>query len=141
MFRISLNGDQLAAQLRRRLVNANMSGGTMRAFKKLVRSHRFAFVQLWHISVIALSVTMAFWLRFDFSIPETEMHRLLLGIAIALFMKMAVFHYVGNDNGWWRFTGIVDLARILGANVTGSLLFTVAAEAVIGQQFPRSVYV
>ena len=141
MFQMSLNGDQLTAQLRRRLVNANMSGGTIRVLKRLVRAHRFAFVQLWHMAVIVVSVTMAFWLRFDFSIPGTETHRLLLGIAIALIMKMAAFHYVGNDNGWWRFTGIVDLARILGANVTGSLLFTVAAEAVIGPHFPRSVYV
>ena len=141
MFQTFLNGDQLATRLRRLLVNANTSDGTLRALKKLVRAHRFAFIQLWHLAVIVVSVAMAFWLRFDFSIPRAEAHRMLLGIAIAVFVKILAFHYVGNDNGWWRFTGIVDLSRILAANVTGSFLFTVATAALVGPHFPRSVYV
>ena len=141
MLQLPINGDQLATGLRRRLVNANTSDGTLRILKRLIRTHRFAFIQLWHMAVIVVSVTMAFWLRFDFSIPRTETHRMLLGIGLALLIKIIAFHYLGNDNGWWRFTGIVDLSRILGANVAGSLLFTIAGLILIGPHFPRSVYV
>jgi FlaA1/EpsC-like NDP-sugar epimerase len=137
----SLKGDPLSTQLRRGLVNANSTATSLRLLKRLARQHRTAFIRLWQSAVITTCLTVAFWLRFDFVIPDPEMHRLLLGIGIALVVKLTVFNFIGNDKGWWRFTGFVDLAKILGANIAGSFLFTAATAAIVGPQFSRSVYV
>src|ERR1700691_6298104 len=96
----SLKGDPLSTQLRRGLVNANSTATSLRLLKRLARQHRTAFIRLWQSAVITTCLTVAFWLRFDFVIPDPEMHRLLLGIGIALVVKLTVFNFIGNDKGW-----------------------------------------
>jgi FlaA1/EpsC-like NDP-sugar epimerase len=111
-----------------------------RAVTEFILSHRAAFIQLWKASVIVFSLAIAFLLRFDLVVPRDEMQRLQLGVAIALVAKMTVFHFLGIDGGWWRFTGITDVFRIFTANVAGSIFFTVGTATIVGRNFPCSVY-
>lgn len=104
-------------------------------------SHRLIFIRLWQGSVIAVSLAAAFLVRFDFIFPRAEEQRILYGLAIALTVKMIAFYGFDVEHGWWRFVGVSDLLKILGANIAGSALFTTFAWLFLGPQFPRSVYV
>jgi FlaA1/EpsC-like NDP-sugar epimerase len=108
--------------------------------RKTILSQRLVLIRLWQGFVIAASLVAAFLVRFDFVFPRAEEQRLLSGLLIVLAVKMIVFYGFNVEHGWWRFVGISDLVKILGANVTGSLIFTVLAFVFIGPRFPRSVY-
>ena len=89
---------------------------------------------------ISLSLAAAYFVRFDFLFPRSEMQRLWLGIGIALATKMLIFYLVGIEHGWWRFSGLADLVKIFVANVMASSVFTLVTAIAVGKSFPRSVF-
>ncbi len=109
--------------------------------KSLFFDHRRFFIGLWHLTMIALSILLAYLLRFDFSIPRDEIVLFYRGLWLALSVKMLVFYLTGlHRRWWWRFVDMIDLYRVLVANVFASLGFVAAALVVIGPAFPRSIY-
>ena len=111
----------------------------MDLIKVLGKFHR-AITILVLSGAIAVSVLLAFLLRFEYAIPVRELGRLREGILLALAVKLAVFHAAGSDRAGWRYAGIPDVYNLLAANLAGSFLWSVADLTVIGTQFPRSVY-
>jgi FlaA1/EpsC-like NDP-sugar epimerase len=93
-----------------------------------------------HLGIVALSLLIAFWLRFEFQLDLVEVTFLNEALWIAIVVKMGVFLAARFDRGWWRFVGIPDLIRVFFANVIASAIFAGVCLAVIGRQFPRSVY-
>jgi len=120
--------------------NCSTSGVVNRMISNFILDHRSVFIQLWKTGVIVLSLWSAYMLRFDFDIPATEMRHVRSGIVIALMAKMLIFYLLGLDRGLWRFTGATDVPRIFVANLSGSILFTIATSVVVGRNFPRAVY-
>ena len=108
--------------------------------RSLFIRHRRWFILLWHAAVIEFTIATAYLLRFDFSIPRSEMAQLQSGLWIVLAVKMIVFHRAELDRGWWRFAGFPDLVRVAVANLIASLAFILATLAIVGPAFPRSVY-
>jgi FlaA1/EpsC-like NDP-sugar epimerase len=106
---------------------------------------RFLFrrILVWfsNLAMILAALVTAFLLRFEFTIPAEEQPVFVRGLSLILLVKPLVFRLGGLDRGWWRFTGISDLWRILVVNVCASISFTVAAILIIGPAFPRSIYV
>ena len=111
----------------------------MDLIKLLSRFHRSVTIVVL-AGAIAASVLVAFLLRFEYVIPARELPRLWEGIAVALAVKLAVFHIAGSDRAGWRYAGIPDVYNLLAANLAGSFLWSVAVLALIGTRFPRSVY-
>jgi FlaA1/EpsC-like NDP-sugar epimerase len=107
----------------------------------LKTSYRTLCIVLFHTAVICGSVVMAFLLRFNFLIPRYEQRHLMVGVLIALFVKSLVFRFEGVDNGSWRYASLIDLQRLLRANLIASVLFTILTPFAAGRNFPRSVYV
>lgn len=140
MFDFSIDGSFMARWLQRRLASANLPDLIPQGLQKFFFAHRLAIIRLWQALVIVFSLVAAFSLRFDLVIPDTERIRLLFALAIALVLKTLIFYIFGIERGWWRFAGIADLARIVVANAAAFLLFTVVTWAIMGPQFPRSVY-
>jgi FlaA1/EpsC-like NDP-sugar epimerase len=136
----SLDGSLAANRLQQRLTSTDLSDLIPHGLKNFYSHHRIMFIRASQAVVIAISLVAAFSLRFDFIIPEDELRRILVGSMIALVVKTVVFYFFGIDRGWWRFTGVADLARIFVANMTGSFVFTIATWAIVGTRFPRSVY-
>ena len=99
-------------------------------------SNRLIFIRLWQASMIAVSLVASFLVRFDFVFPLAEVRHLLFGLLIVFVTKMIVFYVVGIEHGWWRFSGLSDLVKLLIANVAGSALFTTAAIALLGPHVP-----
>src|ERR1019366_8740212 len=73
-----------------------------------------------HLGLFLVSGVAAFLLRFDFSIPASESRDLLVGLAVWLVVKSAVFRWLGLDRGWWRYVSIDDFVRIGFGNFIGS---------------------
>lgn len=92
------------------------------------------------VSVIG-SMTAAFGLRFDFLLPPVEMRHLLIGVAIAVPVKLAIFHLNDLHRGWWTSFGLMDLGHVVSVNFLSSVVAGLGIFAVLGRSFPRSVYI
>ncbi|MEZ5353287.1 MAG: nucleoside-diphosphate sugar epimerase/dehydratase [Bryobacteraceae bacterium] len=91
-------------------------------------------------ALMAVSLALAFLIRFDFAIPPGELVHLQSALGIAIAAKMAAFYLFGRHHATWRYTGIFDAHRILFSQVLGSALFVVGSYLWIGPSFPRSIY-
>jgi len=92
-----------------------------------------------HLCAIGLSVTCAFLLRFDFSIPADLAPILEQAVLIAVLAKLPIFDWVGFYRGLRPFVSIPDLYIVFLGNVTGSALFAAVLTFWIGPAMPRSV--
>jgi len=113
----------------------------MGAHMSLGLKHRRLLISIGHLFIFSVSLSAAFLLRFDLTLPADQVSLLLKGLLALLVVKTAVFHYAGLNRGWWRYIGIADILRLGYVNVVSSAAFTVLAAAFIGPSFPRSVYV
>jgi FlaA1/EpsC-like NDP-sugar epimerase len=109
--------------------------------KVWMQRHRRVAVIAMLAAVVAISVVVAYLLRFDLAVPAEQRHRIPLVAALAIAVKLLVFIAVGLHHGWWRWTDTRDLLRLAGANFLASAVF--AALLLLSQTVavPRSVYV
>lgn len=107
---------------------------------QLKRRHRRVLVPILNAGIITASLLVAYALRFEFSIPTSEMPTLQKAIWLLLLAKLPVFRFAKADGGWLRFVSFADLYYLLVANVAGSTLFATLTLLLIGPAFPRSVY-
>ena len=107
----------------------------------LLHHHGRLLIGVFHAGLFAVSLTAAFLLRFEFSVPLQEVSHLYAGLWIMLPVKITVFHLARLHRGWWRFVGMADLCRVLVANLVASVVFGVLARLLIGTAFPRSIYI
>ncbi len=94
-----------------------------------------------HLTAVALSVTAAFLLRFDFTIPAGVLPILKQALLIAILVKLPIFDWVGFYRSLRRFASIPDLYLVFLGNVAGSVLFAAVTMFWIGPAMPRSVLV
>jgi FlaA1/EpsC-like NDP-sugar epimerase len=94
-----------------------------------------------NMAAIVLSVTGAFLLRFDFSLPATVIPILKQAVLIAILLKLPIFDWVGFYRGLRRFVSIPDLCLVFLGNLAGSVLFAAVSMFWIGPALPRSVLV
>jgi FlaA1/EpsC-like NDP-sugar epimerase len=92
-------------------------------------------------AIAALSLVLAFLVRFDFSIPSAVSGLLIGGLLAIPPAKGIVFHAAGFHRVLLRFVGLPDLLRIAAANMFGSALLTLAMLLWAGAAFPRSVLI
>lgn len=94
-----------------------------------------------HLAVVALSLTAAFLLRFDFTLPSSVVAILKQALLIAILVKLPIFDFIGFYRGLRRFVSIPDLYLVFLGNVAGSVLFIAVSVLWIGSTMPRSVLV
>jgi len=92
-----------------------------------------------HLGAVALSVTAAFLLRFDFSIPNGVVPILRQAVLVAILTKLPIFDSVGFYRGVRRFASIPDLYIVFLGNLAGSAIFAAISIFWIGPAMPRSV--
>lgn len=85
--------------------------------------------------------TGAFLLRFDFTIPRSEQAMFRLGLCVFLPLKVLAYRASRLHAARWRWAGMLDLYRVLLANLAGSMMAFAATRAAAGAEFPRSIYV
>jgi FlaA1/EpsC-like NDP-sugar epimerase len=94
-----------------------------------------------HLAVVALSVTAAFLLRFDLSLPADVIPILKEALLIAILVKLPVFDWSGFYRSLRRFVSIPDLYLVFLGNLAGSVLFAALSMFWIGPAMPRSVLI
>ena len=109
--------------------------------RQLLR-YRWPLVILSNLAVVALADYTAFWLRFDGTIPHSELKKFLLGLPWLLAIRLVLFWRLRLFEGLWRYTGLWDLRNLILATGLGSVLFFVLVRFVLQiRGYPRSTYV
>ena len=93
-----------------------------------------------NLTAVGLSVTAAFLLSFDFSIPVGLAPILRQAVLLAIVVKLPIFDWVGFYRGLRRFVSIPDLYVVFLGNLAGSTLFAAVSMFWIGATIPRSVF-
>jgi FlaA1/EpsC-like NDP-sugar epimerase len=104
--------------------------------------YRRGLVVAAHVMLIPLSTYLAFWLRFDGKITETEIKLMTETLPWLILIRAFTFVPLRLYQGLWRYSGIWDLRNI----VVGVLFSTIVFYAVVHQGFglesyPRSVFI
>ena len=92
------------------------------------------------LAAVGLSLTVAFYLRFDFAIPPGLGPILKEALLLAVLVKIPIFDWAGFYRGLRRFVSIPDLYLVFLGNLAGSVLFAAAAMLWIGPEMPRSIF-
>ena len=93
----------------------------MRALHSL--SNPRAFLALVHdVLMAAVAWALAYYLRFNFSIPAEFISSMWQNLLWVLPIQVASFFFFGLYEGMWRFASIPDLKRILKAIVIAAML-------------------
>ena len=111
-----------------------------RLMRRLVHSHRW-LVRTVQLAIFLLAGVSAFLLRFDFGVSIGYRHQLRAALIIWVLTKVPVFHCLGLDRGWWRYTSVPDMARLAAANCIGSTLSCLGILLLGPTGFPRSIFV
>lgn len=107
---------------------------------KTVTRYRLLITFTTTTAIIAVSLLLAYAVRFDFVIPADHRARMVELLPAVLVIKLAAFWLLGGFRGWWRYVSMPDLVQIVKANVIGSALFILYAVALYRLDLiPRSV--
>ena len=90
---------------------------------------------------LAISIFLAFELRFDGVLPPRFDHALWISLAVWLFVKLVVFRLCGVNRNLSQYTSFYEVQRVALANSAGSVLGALTIFIVLGPwAVPRSVY-
>ena len=107
----------------------------------LINSRTF-FALMHDIAAVAAAWVIAYYLRFNFLLPNSHMQYMLQTIGWVITLHAIVFVSLGLYRGTWRFASVPDLKRILmavslSATIIAAFLFMLPVSIVV----PRSVLV
>ena len=107
--------------------------------KTLLRKNSW-FVGGFQAALILVSIILAWFLRFDFTLPHRQL--LFLAVCLLIVIRMAAITGFGLLHGWWRYTGLSDAFDVGKAVFFGSVVFVVVVRYLLHlPNFPRTVYV
>src|SRR5690348_2163134 len=92
------------------------------------------------IPIVAISALTSFALRFDFSLPSSELPNLYGGLVIFTAVKVPIYYLFERRRRLWDFVSLQDLIGVLAGGITASAVACSATWFVIGPAFPKSVY-
>ncbi|OAJ71207.1 multidrug MFS transporter [Methylobacillus sp. MM3] len=106
-----------------------------------IKNARIVMVFGHDVAVAAFAWSMAFLLRFNFSIPENYVHNMLQTLLWVVPLQALIFWRFGLYRGMWRFASLPDLKRILVAVGISALMVPVVLLMMQQTQVvvPRSV--
>lgn len=91
------------------------------------------------VVLVAGAFALAFFLRFDFSIPPEQLGLLKTFILPVVAAKLIVFYFAGLYRRIWRYAGMRDFFTIIWASILGTALVIVIIFFIYHAAFPRSV--
>lgn len=112
------------------------------AVKRYILRSRFVVVTLLHLVQAALANYLAFFIRFDGTIPPDAMLLMLEYLPHLIVIRFAF--YFGNRLylDLWRYSSMSSLLRIATSVTLGSAVFLVLVRFILGDvSYPRSIYV
>jgi FlaA1/EpsC-like NDP-sugar epimerase len=108
----------------------------LRLYPNLVTIH------ILDIVLLAVSMWIAYALRFDFRIPAPFLDNAVKIFPLVLATKLIVFHFFDLYRGMWRFTSIADMLNVIKAASVSSLIIISGVLFITRfAGFPRSAFV
>ena len=94
-----------------------------------------------HVGLLCLSSYSGFWLRFDGDIPDSAMEIFLHTLPVLVVVRLVMFLPFRLYGTVWQYTSLWDLRNIVGATLSGTLVFFLVVRYGFGVvNYPRSVY-
>ncbi|MDZ7696488.1 MAG: nucleoside-diphosphate sugar epimerase/dehydratase [Deltaproteobacteria bacterium] len=108
---------------------------------KVLKRPNFWVVFLGDAVFVALSLYLAYLLRFDGSIPPSQFKAFIRILPWVIPIKLAGFFFFGLYKGMWRYTGIYDLENLVKACVISSgIIVFILVLWVRFEGYPRSIF-
>lgn len=102
-------------------------------------NRRPLFVHLFEAALVASSLTFAWLLRFDFTVPFRN--QLMQSAALLIVIRLLSFRVFNLHRGWWRYAGFRDGMDILLSVAVGSVAFWGILHVIPHfRGYPRSIY-
>ena len=122
-------------------VNAGFRHATIhrRPMPRVLRSlARFAQSSV-DVAVLAASYGAAFWVRFEGTIPPGLALTLAVSLPLVVCTQLAVLHRRHVHRVAWRYVGLADARRIVGAVLTATLVLLCVRAAIGADWFQRHI--
>jgi FlaA1/EpsC-like NDP-sugar epimerase len=98
------------------------------------------FVGTFQAVLIFVSLVLAWFLKFDFTLPDRQM--LFRAAYLLILIRMLMIAAFGLLHGWWRYTGLSDTLDVVKCVFSGAIVFIVVNRDVMNMTgFPRAIYV
>ena len=102
---------------------------------------RRLFEIIFDLLLIGVSYYLAFWTRFGLNMTTTSMDLFLLSWPVALGISYGSFYLFGIYKGVWRYIGINDLLRYVGAAIVSGVFSWLINRMIFpGQAFTTDVF-
>ena len=110
---------------------------------------RFLFFFISDILLFSLSLYLSFLLRFEFTIPSSELSKLTKALPLFLLVKVLCFYTFNNYRIIWRYVSLSDLWKLFKAITIAELLLVILIKEFSEfsiflsnlEGFPRSIFV
>lgn len=100
---------------------------------------RFWIILALNVFLVCASLTMAWLLRFEFTLPQRRI--LLAALPILVVLRLAALARFKLLHGYWRYTGLNDITDILKATFLSTAAFLLVERYALGiVAFPKSIY-
>ena len=110
--------------------------------KAIVIKFRRPFIVGFHVVLIVLANYLAFWIRFDGAIPDSELALMIKMIPWLILIRGVTFVPLQLYKGLWRYTGIWDLRNVIIGVIGSTLVFYMVVRWDYGlQNYPLSIFI
>jgi FlaA1/EpsC-like NDP-sugar epimerase len=110
-----------------------------RRISRALLPYRIWTIILFQALLIFCSLTVAWWLRFEFTLPYQVL--LFSAAPILIIIRLVPIAHFGLFHDRWRYAGVRDAVAVVKAVVAGSVAFWVILRYGLGIiEFPRSIY-
>ena len=110
--------------------------------KAIVMKFRRPLIVGFHIVLIALANYLAFWIRFDGTIPAEGMALLVKMLPWLILIRGLMFVPLQLYKGLWRYTGIWDLRNVIIGVLGSTMVFYVVVHWGYGlRSYPLSIFI
>jgi FlaA1/EpsC-like NDP-sugar epimerase len=108
----------------------------------LILKNRRAIITAFYFLQAACANYLAFFIRFDASVPDSYKKEALFYLPYLLILRIVFFIIGGLHKDLWRYSSVDDLLKIVYTSTAGSLLFFMWVRYFYGDtSYPRSIYV
>src|ERR1700757_2555032 len=107
-------------------------------FSDFMMRYKSWFVAGFQVILVLLGLTLAWLLRFDFTLPDKRVLFVVAPILVAI--RLVMLRLFNLHRGWWHFSGIREALDILKAVILGTAVFWLITSFNRSLSFPHAIY-
>lgn len=108
----------------------------------LITPKRRAIVLSAEILAFGLANYLAFFVRFDWNIPDGEMALFFKYLPVVILVRLSLSLVFSTYKGFWKYTSTRDVFKLAGTLATGTFIILIAIRYIAGEMaYPKSIYI